>query len=553
LKKDLKQASHRTSGILDFEPLPCSSLSEHLEQCCDKYQHKTAFINFATKLSFAQLEKKSRDFAAWLQSQGIGKDARVALMLPNLIQFPIALFGALRAGCTIVNCSPLFSARELEAQLIDSGAEVIIILENFAATLESCLHRTNIRIIVTTQLGDQLSFPRNHLSNISNRFIKKSIPAWKLDHNIGFNDVLKLGARLAFNPPNICCDDIAFLQYTGGTTGISKAAMLSHGNLLSNMLQMNEFFDKVIQKNEQLIVTALPLYHIFALTVNCFWPINRGIANLLITNAKDIKALIHTMRQYPISIITGVNTLFNALLNHTDFNKIDFSNLKITLGGGMAVQKNVAEKWLNLTGCPLNQGYGLTETSPVASVNPLEHRQFNGSIGLPIPCTTLSIRDENGNILARDEVGEICIQGPQVMKGYWNRNDETKSVFHKDGALRTGDLGFMNSDGYTTIIDRKKDMILVSGYNVYPNEIEDVIAQHPWVVEVAAIGVAHKFAGEVVKVFVVRKDDRLDKRELIAHCRKYLVSHKVPRRIEFRDDLPKTNVGKILRRELKEN
>ena len=542
-----------TTGSLDDGQLPCPSLAHHLVESCAKYKDKIAFINFGTEISFTDLEKKSRDFAAWLQSEGSSKGSRVALMLPNLIQFPIALFGALRAGCTIVNCSPLYSARELESQLIDSEADTIIILENFAANLEACISRTHIKKVITTQVGDQLSFSKKYVFNLTVKYIKKSVPSWKIDGTIKFNHALKIGSKLKFTAPSISPDDVAFLQYTGGTTGISKAAMLTHANSLSNMLQMNEFFDKEINDDNQLIVTALPLYHIFALTVNCFWPINKGITNLLITNARDIKALISEISKYSFTLFSGVNTLFNALLNHPDFLKINFSHLKITVGGGMAVQKSIAEKWKKVTGCNLSQGYGLTETSPVASINPLNLKEFNGSIGLPLPSTTISIRDEYNNILPLGEIGEICIQGPQVMKGYWNRPEETKTVFHEDGALRTGDLGHMNSAGYTTIVDRKKDMILVSGYNVYPNEVEDVVAQHPWVHEVAAIGVPHKFAGEVVKIYVVRKDDRLDKKEIMAHCRKYLASHKIPRRVEFRNDLPKTNIGKILRRALKEN
>ena len=550
-KKKLSQRS--TAGNLDTGKLPSASLAEHLVTCCEKYNNRTAFINFGTRLSFTELETKSRHFAAWLQSENIGKGSRVALMLPNLIQFPIALFGALRAGCTVVNCSPLYSPRELESQLIDSGADAIVILENFAAHLETCFDRTHIKKVITTQIGDQLSFPKNYLFNLTVKHVKKSVPPWQLRGSVSFNHVLKIGSKLAFTPPEISSEDIAFLQYTGGTTGISKAAMLTHGNSLSNMLQMNEFFDKEINDDNQLIVTALPLYHIFALTVNCFWPINKGITNLLITNARDIKALISEMSRYSFTLFTGVNTLFNALLHHPDFFKINFEKLKITVGGGMAVQKNIAQQWLQRTGCILSQGYGLTETSPVASVNPLNLKEFNGSIGLPLPSTTISIRDEENNILPLGDIGEICIQGPQVMKGYWNRPEETCTVFHADGTLRTGDLGYMNSDGYTTIVDRKKDMILVSGYNVYPNEVEEVVAQHPWVHEVAAIGVPHKFAGEVVKIYVVSKDPRLDKKEIMAHCRKYLASHKIPRRIEFRSDQPKTNVGKILRRALKEN
>lgn len=535
----------------EIRGVPNISLGDYFLNACQEHRHKTAFISLGTHLSFQELNERSTHFAIWLQSAGFKPGSKIALMLPNLLQFPIALLGALRAGCVVINCSPLYSARELETQLIDSEAEAIVILENFAATLQTCIAKTKIRSVITTQIGDQLRLPQKWLVNTVVKHIKKSVPAWTLPQHISLNTCIKQGSQGTLQVVDIRPEDLAFLQYTGGTTGIQKAAMLSHQNMLANIAQINECFATRMDDEEQLIITALPLYHIFALTVNCFWPMTRGFKNVLIPNARDTKKLIAEMKRYPFTIFTGVNTLFNALLLDSDFAQLDFSTLQISVGGGMAVQRTIAEKWREVTQCPLSQGYGLTETSPVVSINPLHLTEFNGSIGLPLPSTIISIRDEDGASLPFGEVGEICIQGPQVMKGYWNRPAETQAIFHADGALRTGDLGYMNELGYTTIVDRKKDMILVAGYNVYPSEIEDVVAAHPSVKEVAAVGVAHPFAGEVVKIFVVKKDDSLTRQELVAYCRKNLTSYKIPRRIEFRDELPKNNVGKILRRELR--
>jgi len=536
----------------EIGPLPAASIGEHLVNSCNRYRTRTACISMGTRLSFTELERRSRDFAAWLQHRGLPPGTRIALMLPNILPFPIALFGALRAGLVIVNCSPLYSARELEAQLIDSGAEAIVILEHFADCLHKALPRTQIKEIIMTGLGDQLDFPKNLAVNFTVKHIKKSVPTHGIKTYTSFNTALKKGRERDFTPPPITPDDLAFLQYTGGTTGVHKAAMLTHGNLLANMLQTNACFDLVLDDHEHLMVTALPLYHIFALTVNGLLALNRGVTSLMIANPKDIGSLITEMGRYPFDIITGVNTLYNALLNHPRFHELDFSKLRITVGGGMAVQKAVAERWQAVTGCTLAQGYGLTETSPVASLNPLTSKSFNGSIGLPLPSTRITIRNNEGEMLPTNTIGELCIQGPQVMKGYWNRIDETREVFHADGALKTGDLGFQDEAGFTTIVDRKKDMILVSGYNVYPNEVEDVVALHPGVKEVAAIGVPHKFSGEVVKIFVIKKDPTLNQQDLMSHCRAYLASHKVPRKIEFREDLPRSNVGKVLRRALRE-
>jgi long-chain acyl-CoA synthetase len=536
----------------EIGPLPHPSLGKLMEDCCQKYHSRTAYISMGTEMTFGELETKSRDFAAYLESSGLGKGSRVALMMPNLLQFPIALFGALRAGCIIVNCSPLYTARELETQLIDAQAEAIIILENFAGNLQSFIANTTLREVIVTRVGDQLGFPKSLMVNLTVKYLKKAVPEWQLPHHTWFNQALNQGKSLPFTEPRVVADDLAFLQYTGGTTGVHKAAMLTHGNLLANMLQTHGWFYLVMDDGPQLMITALPLYHIFALTVNCLLALNLGVTSLLVANPRETGKMIKLLSQYRFTIFPGVNTLFNALLNHPEFSKLDFSHLKITVGGGMAVQRGVAERWKAVTGRTISQGYGLTETSPVATINPLHLNEYTGTIGLPLPSTILTIRNETGEVLPYGEVGEICIQGPQVMQGYWNRPDETLAVFHHDGALRTGDVGFMDSNGYTTIVDRKKDMILVSGYNVYPNEVEEAVAMHPWVGEVAAIGVEHKFAGEVVKVFVIKKDERLTKRELMEHCRKVLASHKVPRQIEFRTDLPRSNVGKILRRSLRD-
>ena len=480
------------------------------------------------------------------------KGDRVALMMPNLLQYPVALFGTLRAGCVVVNCNPLYTPRELEHQLKDSGATTIVIVENFAHTLEQVIAHTQLRHVVVTPLGEMLGAVKGTLVNFVIRHVKKMVPAWKLPGSLSFKAALGAGRRHGWKAVPLAQDDIAFLQYTGGTTGISKGAMLTHANIAANVTQAYTWIKPVVHEGKEFIITALPLYHIFALTANCLTFLMIGARNLLIANPRDIPNFIKEWGKYPVTVVTGVNTLFNALLNHPDFAKLDFSTMNVTLGGGMAVQAPVAEHWRRVVGVPLLQAYGLTETSPAATINPLDMKDFNGAIGLPISSTEISIRDDNGNEVPGTQVGEICIRGPQVMKGYWNRPDETEHVFYPDGFLRTGDMGYIDPQGYVFLVDRKKDMILVSGFNVYPNEVEEAVAMHPGIIDVAAIGVPDERAGEAVKIFVVRKDPRVTEHELIEHCRHLLTGYKVPKYVEFRDDLPRTNVGKILRRALKE-
>ena len=530
----------------------CPSLVALVEEACRKYAERTAFISMGQELSYAELDARSREFAGWLQARGLGKGDRVALMMPNLLQYPVALVGALRAGCVVVNCNPLYTPRELEHQLKDSGATAIVIVENFAHTLEQVIARTAVRHVVVTPMGEMLGFPKGLLVNLVVRHVKKMVPAWSLPEAVNFAAALAEGRRAEQKPVLLGHDDLAFLQYTGGTTGVSKGAMLSHGNITANVLQAHAWIRPVIRDGQECIVTALPLYHIFALTANCLTFIMAGARNLLIANPRDIPGFVKEWGRYPVSVATGVNTLFNALLNDPGFAKLDFSPMRITLGGGMAVQSAVADRWRAITGGPLLQAYGLTETSPAATINPLDLDSFNGSIGLPIPSTELSIRDDHGHEVERGQVGEICIRGPQVMKGYWKRPEETALVMTPDGFLRTGDMGYIDAGGFVFLVDRKKDMILVSGFNVYPNEVEEAVARHPGVRDVAAIGVADDRSGEAVKIFVVKKDPALTAEALIEHCRGELTGYKVPRQVEFRDDLPRTNVGKILRRALKE-
>ena len=530
------------------------SLGEMFEKSMVQYRERAAYINMGAKISYGELDKLSHDFAAYLQGVlKLPKGTRLAIMLPNILQYPICMIGALRGGYTVVNCNPLFMPRELEQQLKDSGAEVIIILDNFAHTLEQVIARTAVKQVVLARLGDMLGFPKRSIINFVVKYVKKLVPAWHLPGHTDFRAVLAQGARVGFKAVKVTPEDLAFLQYTGGTTGISKGAMLMHSNILANVAQAQAWISPAISaEGRELVVTALPLYHIFALTANCLTFVKIGATNLLITNPRDIPAFTAELAKYPFTIITGVNTLFNALLNNQAFNTLNFKTLKVSLGGGMAVQKAVAENWKRVTGKPLIEAYGLTETSPAATMNPLDITEFNGSIGLPISSTEAAIRDDNGADVPLGERGELCIRGPQVMKGYYNRPDETAHVFMADGFLRTGDVAVMDEKGFVRIVDRKKDMILISGFNVYPNEIEDVVALHPGVLEVAAIGVPNEKSGEAVKIFVVKKDDKLTAEALIAHCRQNLTRYKVPGQIEFRTDLPKTNVGKILRRKLRD-
>ncbi|MBU1237952.1 MAG: long-chain-fatty-acid--CoA ligase [Gammaproteobacteria bacterium] len=544
--------SYPATTPAEIGPLQDSSLAELMATACRRYAEKTAYISMGKGLSYAELDQLSLDFAGWLQNLGLGKGSRVALMMPNLLQYPICLFGALRAGCVVVNVNPLYTPRELEHQMKDSGAEAIVVVENFAHTVEQVLPHTSLRHVVVTPMGEMLGGLKGLLVNLVVRHVKKLVPAWRIPGAINLRRALAIGRQHGFTAPEIGLDDLAFLQYTGGTTGVAKGAMLSHRNIVSNVTQATAWITPPVRERQELIVTALPLYHIFALTANCLTFLRVGATNLLIANPRDIPGFIKELNKHPFTVITGVNTLFNALLNNPEFAKVDFSNLLITLGGGMAVQKPVADRWQSVTGKPLIQAYGLTETSPAATINPLDLGEFNGSIGLPISSTELSVRDDAGKELDVGQIGEICIRGPQVTKGYWQRPEESAAVFHSDGYLRTGDVGYVDPKGFVFLVDRKKDMILVSGFNVYPNEIEEVVAAHPGVQEVAAIGIPDAHSGEAVKIFVVRKDPTLTAEAIIAFCRTQLTSYKVPHHVEFRDDLPKTNVGKVLRRALKE-
>lgn len=528
------------------------SLVALVEQACATYADKVAYISMDCTMTYGELDEQIRAFAGWLQSIGLKKGDRVALMMPNLLQYPVALFGTLRAGCTVVNCNPLYTPRELEHQMKDCGATVIVIVENFAHTLEQVIARTAIKHVIVTPMGEMLGGVKGALVNFVVRYVKKLVPAWKLPGAIKFKAALARGRQHGAQPVALNHDDIAFLQYTGGTTGVSKGAMLTHGNIASNVMQAHAWIKPVVRDGEEFIITALPLYHIFALTANCLTFVMIGARNLLIANPRDIPGFVKEWGKYPVTVVTGVNTLFNALLDNPDFAKLDFSTMNVTLGGGMAVQAPVAERWLKTVGVPLLQAYGLTETSPAATINPLDMHEFNGAIGLPISSTEVSIRDDHGKEVSQGQVGEICIRGPQVMAGYWQRPEETALVLGADGFLRTGDIGYVDPKGFVFLVDRKKDMILVSGFNVYPNEVEEAVAMHPGVREVAAIGVPDEHSGEAVKIFVVRKDAAVTERALIEHCRGLLTGYKIPKHVEFRDDLPRTNVGKILRRALKE-
>ncbi|OZI39819.1 long-chain-fatty-acid--CoA ligase [Bordetella genomosp. 5] len=524
------------------------SLVALLEDSCQRYADKTAFISMGATLSYAELDRRSRAFAGWLQSRGLRRGDRVALMMPNLLQYPIALFGVLRAGCVVVNCNPLYTPRELEHQLADAEVSAIVIAENFAHTLAEVQDRLRVPHVVTTTVGDELGALKGLLVDFVVRRVKRLVPPWQLPGSVRWRDIAR---HQGATPVPLGHDDLAFLQYTGGTTGVAKAAMLSHGNMVANLCQAHAWVSPYVTEGEECIVTALPLYHIFALTANCLTFMRLGASNLLILNPRDIRGFIRELQKTPFTCFTGVNTLFNALLNNPHFEQLDFSKLRITLGGGMAVQRVVAERWLAITGTPLAQAYGLTEASPAVSLNPLRDEDFHGSVGLPVPSMDLSVRDKEGNELEQGKVGEICLRGPQIMSGYWRQPEETAQAFFPDGYLRTGDIGYVDHRGFLYLVDRKKDLILVSGFNVYPTEIEDVAAACPGVREVAAVGWPDERSGEAVKLFVIRNDPQLDAQTLIAHCRKYLTGYKVPRSVEFRDDLPRTNVGKILRRELR--
>ncbi|MBT4762319.1 MAG: AMP-binding protein [Bdellovibrionaceae bacterium] len=530
-----------------------ASVTEVLEESFTKYKDKTAFINMGKKLSYTEIDELSKKFASFLQNKAhLKKGDRIAIQMPNILQFPVALFGALRAGLTVVNTNPLYTTREMKHQFKDAGVKAIVILANFAYNLEEVISETEIETVVVTELGDLLDFPKSILINKALKHVKKMVPDFSLPGHIKFNTALKEGAKLEFQNVYTSHDDLAFLQYTGGTTGVAKGAMLTHKNIIANMLQIVAFMDYRLNDGNELVCTPLPLYHIFSLTVNCMAMMHFGASNLLITNPRDIPGFIKILQKNRVSIFAGLNTLFNSLMNHPGFTEIDFKSLKITVSGGMALQTAVANRWEELTGNRVSEGYGLTESSPVASCNNVDGSACIGSIGVPVPSTAIKIVDDQGNEVVDGESGELLIYGPQVMKGYWQRPDETENMITEDGWLKTGDVAIFNEEGYFQIVDRMKDMILVSGFNVFPNEIEDVLAQHAQVVEVAAIGVPDERSGEIVKVFIVPKDKTLTKDEIIAHCKDNLAGYKVPKLVEFREDLPKSNVGKVLRRELRE-
>lgn len=530
-----------------------ASLTEMLESSFRRFSAAPAFSNLDHTLIYADIDRLSAAFAAYLQhTLKLQKGDRVALMMPNLLQYPVALFGVLRAGLTVVNVNPLYTARELEHQLKDAEVNTIVILENFAHTLQKAISKTPVKHVITTRIGDMLPMPKRLLVNLVVKYVKKMVPAWQLSNTISLNSALEQGSKLQFQPVSLNHDDLAFLQYTGGTTGVAKGAELTHANMVANLLQVEAWIQNLFKEQEEVIITALPLYHIFSLTANCLVFSKLGGHNILITNPRDMPNFIKELGKYPFTIITGVNTLFNGLLNQSDFIKLDFSHLKLSIGGGMALQRAVSERWQKITQSPLIEGYGLTETSPVVCANPITQREYSGTIGLPLSSTEVSIHDEDSQELGIDEVGELWVRGPQVMRGYWKRPEETAKVLKEDGWLATGDMAKINDKGEVSIVDRKKDMILVSGFNVYPNEIEDVLAAHDKILEAAAVGVEDEHSGEMVKVFVVKKDDSLTIDEVIRHCKENLTAYKVPKQVVFREELPKTNVGKILRRALRD-
>ncbi|HET9700811.1 MAG TPA: AMP-binding protein [Burkholderiales bacterium] len=537
----------------DIDVNEYSSLREVLEQSCQRFRDLPAFGNMGVNLRFGELDRASRDFGAFLQQvSGLQKGDRVAIMLPNLLQYPVALFGALRAGLTVVNVNPLYTATELEHQLKDSGATAIVVLENFARTLQEVIARTQVRTVITTQVGDLFPAPKSLLINLAVKHLKKMVPQWRIAGTTSFRQALKAGSGQALDPVPLGHDDIAFLQYTGGTTGVAKGAVLTHGNMVANLAQLGAWIARDMQAGKETLITPLPLYHIYALTASLAFA-RTGAHNILITNPRDIPAFVALLKKTRFSAMIGVNTLYNALLNAPGFAEVDTRGLKMANAAGMAVQRAVAEKWKQVTGVPLIEAYGLTETAPGAIGNPLNISEWTGTLGVPLPSTEVAILDDEGKALPPGQVGEIAIRGPQVMKGYWNRPDETAKVFTGDGWFRSGDMGFMDEKGFVKLTDRKKDMILVSGFNVYPNEVEDVAMMHPGVLEVAAVGIPDEKSGEAVKLVVFRKDPALTAGELIAHCRKHLTGYKVPRIVEFSaEPLPKTPVGKVLRRQLRE-
>jgi long-chain acyl-CoA synthetase len=546
----LKQYPKNVAAEIDVHAF--NSIAQVLEQSCARFAGKPAYSNLGRTISYAELDRLTRQFAAFLQNTlGLKKGERVAVMMPNLLQYPVAIFGILRAGLVVVNVNPLYTPRELEHQLRDSGAKAIVIVENFIETLEKVLDKTPLQAVITTQVADLLPFPKRTLLNFVVKHVKKAVPKWRVPGTIRFRDALAKGAAQPFAPVALGHKDVAFLQYTGGTTGVSKGATLLHGNIVANLQQASAWVGTLTEEGREIVITALPLYHIFALTANCLVFMKIGAHNVLITNPRDMPGFVRELAAHRFTAFTGVNTLFVGLLNTPEFHTLDFSALKLTLGGGAAVQKAVAQQWKQVTGKPLSEAYGLTETSPAASMNPLDLPDHNGSIGVPLPSTEFSVRDDEGREVPLGSAGELCIRGPQVMAGYWNRPEENAKVFYPDGFLKTGDVAKCDENGFFYIVDRKKDMILVSGFNVYPNEVENVVASHPGVLEVACVGVPDDKSGEAVKIFVVRKDPNLGSDDLKTYCKENLTGYKVPRHIEFRDALPKSNVGKILRRELR--
>ncbi|HEY0743876.1 MAG TPA: AMP-binding protein [Chryseosolibacter sp.] len=551
--QDFPWFKHYPAGTPHEVPLyEYNSVTEIFDESCKKYKERVAFENMGARLTYAQVDDLSRNFAAYLQQElKLQKGDRIAIQMPNLLQFPIAFLGALRAGLIVVNTNPLYTPREMEHQFKDSGAIAIVIVANFASNLEKIIANTKIKHVIVTQLGDMLGGLKAPLVNFVVKNVKKMVPAYNLPNAISFNKAVKKGASLPFKKTEVNVQDLAVLQYTGGTTGVSKGAQLSHANLVSHNAMIRHWFKPYMSPTgDDLIITAIPMYHIFALTVNGLLMFSTGVKNVMITNPRDMPAFCKELKKHKFSIITGVNTLFNGLLNRPEFHKLDFSHLRGAVAGAMAVQDAVAKKWKEVTGTPLIEGYGLSETSPVLCCNPLDGNHKQGTIGIPMPSTEVGIFDENGKQLAQGETGEICARGPQVMRGYWN--SDNAGVFFEGGWFRTGDIGQMDKDGYFKIVDRKKDMIKVSGFNVFPNEIENVISAHPKVLEVAAIGVPDSRSGEVIKIFVVKKDQSLTEEELLKYCHENLTNYKVPKHVEFRTELPKTNVGKILRRALKE-
>lgn len=536
----------------EINPGEFNSVVDIIEQSWKDYKDKPSFTCMGKTYNYGEIEFLSRKFASYLQNElGLKKGDCVALMMPNILQYPIALFGALRAGMVVANVNPLYTKKELKHQLNDCEAKAIIIFANSCHILEQVMGETKLKHVVVTSIGDLLGFPKSTLVNFVIKNIKKMVPSWTIEGHIKFNDILGKADESKFKRVDLSHEDLAFLQYTGGTTGVAKGAELTHKNIISNMIQAREWIKPAIGDN-QIIITPLPLYHIFSLTANCFVFSSIGAENILITNPRDIPGFIKELKKHKFTALTGVNTLFNGLLHNEEFKNIDFSHLKLTLGGGMAVQKAVAEKWKKVTGVPLIEAYGLTETSPAACINPLDLKEYNGMIGLPISSTIVKILDDEGKEVENGQPGELAIKGPQVMRGYWNRPQDTKDAMTEDGFFKTGDIAIMDEKGFFKIVDRKKDMILVSGFNVYPNEVEDAIVSHPKVLEAAAVGVSDDCSGEIVKLFIVRKDDSLTEEEVIAHCRGELTGYKVPKQVEFRKELPKSPVGKILRKILRD-